>query len=362
MAIDFVTSFAAEENLMYAARFHQDLATEVAGQLRRPVHAEKCTAELTREARRALVAEARVLVALCSPQYYADPGCGRDWALFQHRLNQTGLSCPADAPTRVLVRWQPVEPPPPGLPMAPVIGAAVVDQYAETGLYGVARAPGMGPESEPYCRAVREIAAGVCKGHAADLPPLPEDDRPDLPPAFPKVAVVRVPKPRKETPSVRPRPRVFISYAQDEENNPGHGARVAAFANLLRRNGVEPILDQDAERRPQNWSRWMQRQCEEADFIIVIASPAYRLRAEHRERRSAVGKGVAWEGGYIWDYAYEHRETWHLRVLRVVFPEHDVEDLPRFPGSGSVSWYPIDPETGKGRLDLLLGYLKGDEE
>ncbi|WP_369169522.1 hypothetical protein AB5J49_17265 [Streptomyces sp. R28] len=63
-------------------------------------------------------------------------------------------------------------------------------------------------------------------------------------------------------------------------------------------------------------------------------------------------------GSYIWDYAYDHPQTWHRHILRIVFPEHSAADLPRLPGSSSVTYYPVDPETEEGKLDLLLGYIK----
>ena len=49
---------------------------------------------------------------------------------------------------------------------------------------------------------------------------------------------------------------------------------------MLRRNGVDPQLHLPAAERHQDWPVWMLRQVRRADFVLVIASPAYRRRAE----------------------------------------------------------------------------------
>jgi hypothetical protein len=317
-----------------------------------------CDDKVPADVRRSLVAEAGVLVALCSPKYYADGGCGRDWALFQHRLNRVPLQWrPLAGPKmRVLVRWQPVESLPPGLPRAPMISTDVVAEYSESGLFGLVW--NLGPESEQYAKVVDEIARSVCRGYTACLPPLPKDDRPDLEPAFPRAAeprTAKVPKPRSSAPGERWQPRVFISYAHDEDD-PAHKRRAASLADLLRNGGADVRLDQEAASEPQIWTRWMQRQCQKADFIIMVASQAYKRRFEHTEAPGK-GKGVSWEGSYLSDYVHDHPTTWHRRLLRVVFPEHSVNDLPYFPGSGSATYYEIDPITGAGDLETLLAYI-----
>jgi hypothetical protein len=75
--------------------------------------------------------------------------------------------------------------------------------------------------------------------------------------------------------------RVFVSYAHDSAE---HQEAVRDLYILLRRNGVDPQLHLPAAERRQDWPVWMLRQVRRADFVLVIASPAYRRRAEGTPR------------------------------------------------------------------------------
>lgn len=351
----FITSFADVENDSYAERFHQDLVREVEQQAGAIIAAELCRGGNSPETNRPLMADASVMVSLCSPHYYADRGCGYDWALFERRLGRVPAArTPYGPSARVLVRWRPVSPPL-GLPRPRVNSADAAALYARIGLEGVMIERGW--DSDEYYAALRQIAAEVRGGREVSPPVLPARDSLDVQPAFPLADPVDLPAPRRPDPEAAAQPRIFISYAHDK-NDPGHKKRVAALATLLRRNGVNAVLDQDAARQPQNWARWMDTECEAADFIVMVASPAYKRRAELREVKG-VGRGVMWEGSYIWDYVYDNPREWQRRVLRVVFPEHGERDLPKFPGSTSTTYYAIDPERGGHDLDLLLDYVLG---
>ncbi|MEU6572379.1 TIR domain-containing protein [Streptomyces sp. NPDC046805] len=394
MASYFVTSFADAENPSYAARFHDDLAREVSRQLGRKVDARKCDRTLSADERRSLVAKTGVLVVLCSPDYYDDRGCVGDWVLFQRRLDSIpGQRGPAAAPPmRVLVRWRPVEALPPGLPRPPMIAGDVVDDYNKLGLYRVVRE--QGPDSSAYGHVLRQLAGLVRAGFTASLPPLPADERllPEQASPWPCPARSTVPPPRRADkvrqpepirpsqqvrtpePPVRPSgpilasepirasesvetpspPRVFISYAHEDTR---HRKEVKSLAELLKRAGVDVRLDQDADDEPRNWLRWMQEELNAADFVLTVASPAYRRRVEQRER-PGTGRGATWEGGYVLDEVYENPSSWEKRILRVLFPRFDEEALPRFPGSLSVTVYRVDPVTGGDDLDSLLRYLR----
>ncbi|WP_165162698.1 TIR domain-containing protein, partial [Candidatus Protofrankia datiscae] len=71
--------------------------------------------------------------------------------------------------------------------------------------------------------------------------------------------------------------RVFISYAHD---SPDHGDAVRNLWLLLRRCGVDAKLDVVAAQQPRDWTLWMLAQIRQAAFVLVIASPEYRRRAE----------------------------------------------------------------------------------
>jgi hypothetical protein len=352
MSYDFVTSFAAVEHSAYTAQFHRDLAMAVRRRRGRAVRAAMCRGG-EGEANRSLVAEARVLVALCSEAYYRDQDCGADWALFERRLHLVAPRLrPPDSPARVLVRWRPAVPPS-RVPFPPILSGEATDSYACEGIYGIISAEGFGAA---YRQAVDRIAAAVCAGDESSPPVASADELRDLELLFPRCEtgpVAKVP-PQRQPEAAPKRPRVFISYAHDEDD-PEHRERVRSLVKLLR-DHVDVRADFDAEDEPQNWARWCNEECEEADFIVMVASAPYKRRVEQKEAEGK-GLGATWEGAYIWDYAHDNPKTWHRRILRVVFPEHGADDLPKFPGSTSVTRYTIDPVTGEGLLGKLLGYL-----
>ncbi|MGW2960519.1 TIR domain-containing protein [Streptomyces sp. NPDC001220] len=353
MANDFITSFAAEENRAYAARFHQDLAAAVARRRGRAVEAAMCRGGQG-GANLALVVEAHVLVALCSRAYYEDLGCGTDWAVFDHRLNLVPVQFrPPVPPARVLVRWQPADPPS-GLPLAPIMSGEVTDSYACKGLYGIIREEGF--RSEAYRNAIDEIAVTVCRGYDCGPPRVTAAELPRLAPPFPRResgSRVKVPPPRtsREDPE---RPRVFLSYAHEEDGGV-HKDRVEKLYDRLCDEGIDARLDTAAHREgPQHWGRWMRRQYKDADFVVAIVSPAYKRRAEHEETRGK-GDGVGYEADYILAERMTDRD-WYQRILLVSFPEHGMAHVPDF--LRGVTLYTVDPETGAGDLTDLVDYIK----
>jgi len=58
--------------------------------------------------------------------------------------------------------------------------------------------------------------------------------------------------------------RVFTSYSHDSTE---HEERVLALSNRLRIDGVDSIIDQ-YESPPEGWPIWMERQFDEADFVL----------------------------------------------------------------------------------------------
>ncbi|MGA6871302.1 toll/interleukin-1 receptor domain-containing protein [Streptomyces pratensis] len=149
-------------------------------------------------------------------------------------------------------------------------------------------------------------------------------------------------------------PRVFISYAWEDDGGV-HAEHVRALWILLRQHGIDAQLDRPAAERPQDWAVWMQREVEEADYVLTIASPAYKRRAESAEN-PGVGEGVAWEARLIRDFVYRHPADWHERILQVLLPGGSREDLPAFLGGHTVTHYTVDPIdlTGAEKLLRLL--------
>ena len=86
--------------------------------------------------------------------------------------------------------------------------------------------------------------------------------------------------------------RVFISYSHDL---PAHEKRVLDLAGQLRREGVDAWIDRYEPHPAEGWPRWMQRQIDEAAFVLAVCTETYCRRFEGREKPGQ-GLGVSWEG------------------------------------------------------------------
>src|SRR3989337_1512065 len=88
----------------------------------------------------------------------------------------------------------------------------------------------------------------------------------------------------------RSSPQVFISYAHEDVKHMEH---VRELWILLRRNGIDAVLDLPAAERRQDWAVWMHHQVRRAEFVLVVASPEYRRRSEG-DASPDEGRGVQW--------------------------------------------------------------------
>src|SRR6266536_273692 len=122
----------------------------------------------------------------------------------------------------------------------------------------------------------------------------------------------------------RPR-RVFISYAHESAE---HVAEVRELWLLLRRCGIEATIDRPVAQRRIDWPLWMGDRVREADYVLVIASAAYRERAEGRAE-PAEGRGVQWEARLIRNAFYENQYKLE-RFVPVVLPGQSVAGVPDF--------------------------------
>jgi len=83
-----------------------------------------------------------------------------------------------------------------------------------------------------------------------------------------------------------PRPKVFISYSHDDEH---HKRWVRRLAEALERCGVHVVLDQWELRPGTEITYFMDEGLTRSDFVLVICTPSYALRAGARS------KGVGYE-------------------------------------------------------------------
>jgi hypothetical protein len=63
--------------------------------------------------------------------------------------------------------------------------------------------------------------------------------------------------------------KVFISYAHESAELSNN---VLEFSNLLRKKGIDSEIDQYEEAPAEGWPKWMMRQVQQADFVLVCCS------------------------------------------------------------------------------------------
>lgn len=145
-------------------------------------------------------------------------------------------------------------------------------------------------------------------------------------------------------------PRVFVSYSHD---TPEHIEQVGRFATFLHaRLGLEVHLDQWYDNVRIDWSQWAAEQLDKADYIIVIASPDYKHRAEGKAAPE-VGRGAQYEAARLRDMVTENLREATRRILPVVLPGRSIDEIPSFLNPYSTTRYTIDTIDDEGVAGLL---------
>jgi hypothetical protein len=145
-------------------------------------------------------------------------------------------------------------------------------------------------------------------------------------------------------------PIVFISYAHDSVE---HKERVREFATFLHAViGLEVVLDQWDDSVRRDWALWATQQLTSADFVIVIASPDYRKRAEGTVPAHE-GRGSQYEAMVLRDALTKDLRAATRRILPVVLPGGSVDDIPAFLAPYSTTHFVIDAFTRDEVADLL---------
>lgn len=150
-------------------------------------------------------------------------------------------------------------------------------------------------------------------------------------------------------------PTVFVSYAHyDGEVNYRH--KVAAFAERLRSNGIDCHIDQYEENDPpSDWPRWMLKQIQDSDFVLMICTETYCRRVEGREEKDR-GRGSRWEGGAITATIYRDAAEKHKFIPITDGPRSATEVHIPSPLDATTS-YDMSSEAD---FDRLLRRLHGD--
>jgi tetratricopeptide (TPR) repeat protein len=140
-----------------------------------------------------------------------------------------------------------------------------------------------------------------------------------------------------DAPTLPRQPRVFISYSHDSEK---HREHVLELANRFRSDGIDAWLDLYEQAPPEGWPRWMQRQLQEADFILVICTESYKRRFEGQEEPGK-GRGVTWEGLLAAQLLYE-AGTVNRKLVPILLENVSEDTVPLSLRPYARFWLPSD--------------------
>lgn len=143
--------------------------------------------------------------------------------------------------------------------------------------------------------------------------------------------------------------RVFISYAHDDD---AHVDRVRDFWLFLRSQGIDADLDLPAAEQRLDWTEWMTTQIRDARFVLVVASPQYKRRAEG-ETGPSEGRGVQYEVGLIRDRFYADQPKGLKQILPVVLPGCSGTDIPTWLRPAAATHYKVDDFSQAGAEKLI---------
>ncbi len=142
-------------------------------------------------------------------------------------------------------------------------------------------------------------------------------------------------------------PRVFISYSHD---SPEHRDRVLEFADKLRADGIDAMIDQYAQSPPEGWPDWCEAQIRNADFVLMVGTETY-LRRVNGVEQPGEGRGVRWEGHLTNQHLYDAGSA-SRKFVPVLFSDGLPDHVPT-PVKGR-SIYRIDTPEGYEALLRLL--------
>jgi len=145
--------------------------------------------------------------------------------------------------------------------------------------------------------------------------------------------------------------KVFISYAHESVELSDN---VLKFSNLLRSKGIDSEIDQYEEAPAEGWPKWMMRQVQQSDFVLICCTKLFYERANNFSIDD--GLGVKWETTLILQQLYE-LSTNNTKFIPIIFDETDTEFIPL--PLRPYTRYQVSDNSSKQRLiDRLLGVSK----
>jgi cellulose synthase operon protein C len=153
-------------------------------------------------------------------------------------------------------------------------------------------------------------------------------------------------------------PRVFISYAHDSA---AHRDTVLALGAFLRSQGVDAVLDTWFAGDRRDWHAWTVTQMGEADYVIVVASPQYRMIGDGLGS-AEVPRSVQSEAALLRELVIGDRAHWLPKVLPVILTGDSrlgsVDDVPLFLQPATARCFPLAAFTVPDAMDLLRVLLR----
>jgi hypothetical protein len=114
--------------------------------------------------------------------------------------------------------------------------------------------------------------------------------------------------------------RVFISYSHDSMS---HSDLILKFAQRLRRDGIDCMIDQFSPFPNEGWVGWMERHLEASDFILCVCTEKYRSYFGGAGTGPA-GRGSNWEGQIVAQYIYDQKGR-NSRFIPVIVGDQDAD-------------------------------------
>jgi hypothetical protein len=148
--------------------------------------------------------------------------------------------------------------------------------------------------------------------------------------------------------------KVFVSYAHESAE---HKAQVLAFATFLRHAGIAAVLDLWSDDARRDWYAWAIQEMTDADFVLVVASPQYRIAGDGNDLNTD-HRGVRSEAALLRELVYAERTTWLPKILPVILPGHTVDQIPLFLQPHTASRFHITAFDTDGADDLLRVLLR----
>lgn len=146
--------------------------------------------------------------------------------------------------------------------------------------------------------------------------------------------------------SVAPVGEVFISHSWDSDE---HIKAVREFADRLRSEGIDAIIDQYEESPPDGWPRWMDKKIRDSRSVLLVCTEEY-YKGVMGEAAPKTRLGVRWEGGLIYQHLYN--DGINQKFIPVLFRDADKRFIPT--PIRSATHYRVDTSQGYDRLYARL--------